>query len=118
MKKVILVFFLTAFNAGCATQQPTYYWGNYESLLYTSYALPGEASPDLQIATITSDIQKAEAEGKPVPPGIHAHLGMMYVAAGNMEQAHVAFMQEKTLYPESTVLIDGIIERGFQGSEQ
>jgi hypothetical protein len=118
MKKVLFVFVLTAFGTGCATQNTTYYWGNYENLLYTSYALPGEASPNLQIAQITGDIERAEAEGKPVPPGIHAHLGMLYVAVDNMEQAHVAFLQEKTLYPESTVFVDGIIERGFQGSEQ
>jgi hypothetical protein len=118
MKRIILVFFLTTFGAGCATQNSIYYWGNYENLLYTSYALPGEASPNLQIAKITSDIQRADAEGKPVPPGIHAHLGMLYVAVDNMEQAHVAFIQEKTLYPESTIFMDGIIERGFKGGEQ
>ena len=74
----------------CTTAPKTqYYWGSYEELLYLMYANPGEATPEMQIAKLTEDRHKAEAEGKPVPPGVNAHMGMMYAALGNAELAQI-----------------------------
>lgn len=97
--------------SGCATNQTNYYWGNYEQLLYEMYAEPGSADPVTQVEKLSVDLEQAENEGKPVPPGVHAHLGMMYAMLGNIDQAHAAFSAEKALYPESSVLIDGMIAR-------
>ncbi len=98
--------------AGCVTQpKDTYYWGSYEQLIYDMYNKPGSADPALQIDKLTADINAAEQAGKPVPPGVHAHLGMMFAMQGNVEQSQAAFLQEKTLYPEAAVLIDGMMAR-------
>lgn len=103
--------------AGCATNTDQYYWGSYEELIYQMYANPGEATPEVQIQKLTSDIQKAESSGKPVPPGVHAHLGMMFAAAGNLEQALGAFATEKANYPESAKFIDDVIERATRADK-
>ncbi len=98
---------------GCAGKS-IYYWGRYEELLYEMHAKPGTADPETQIAKLTEDIGKAHAEGKPVPPGVHAHLGYMYYQQGNLASAEQEFETEKHLFPESTVLLDGFLKRMAQ----
>lgn len=98
--------------SGCETTgHDQYYWGSYENLLYTMYLEPGKAPPSLQISKLEKDIQKATSRGKVVPPGVYAHLGLMYAANGNIASSVEAFNTEKTLYPESQVLIDGMLKR-------
>lgn len=104
--------------AGCVTTpKTTYYWGTYEQQLYAMYNKPGEAEPAIQIDKLTADIQAAEDAGKPVPPGVHAHLGMLYAMVGNAPQSEAAFLREKTLFPESTVLIDGMLQRAKEANK-
>jgi len=113
MNKSVKIFSLSALVAltGCATKHDHYYWGHYESLVYDMYIEPGSADATTQISKLETDLQKAEAEGKPVPPGVHAHLGYMYATAGKVDQAVSEFTTEKSLYPESAVLIDGMMSR-------
>ena len=101
--------------SACSTQQPIYHWGHYEPLIYDMYHKPGKADPTTQILKLTEDIQWAKSRGKKVPPGVHAHLGMMYAAEGNYDLAQAAFLEEKTLFPESAVLIDGMMARALNG---
>ncbi|MBJ7552127.1 DUF4810 domain-containing protein [Marinomonas ostreistagni] len=96
---------------GCSTHQPTFYWGDYEQLVYKMYLEPGSADSTMQIAELEETIQKADAKGLRIAPGIHAHLGYMYTLEGNMAQAKAEFLTEKTLFPESAVLIDGMLSR-------
>jgi hypothetical protein len=102
--------------AGCASTETQYYWGEYEDLVYKTHHTPGEVPPNVQIEKLRADIDKAEAAGKPVPPGVYAHLGLMYAADGNKELALQSLMKEKELFPESAIFIDGIIERSFTNS--
>lgn len=103
---------------GCAQQQkPLYYWGDYENLIYSMYTEPGAADPDMQIQKLTTDIEQAHAKALPIAPGIHAHLGYMYVLKGNIESAKAEFMKEKQLYPESAQFIDGMLKRMNKGQE-
>lgn len=100
------------FISGCASKS-TYYWGDYEQLVHDMYIEPGSADATTQIEKLTTDIQKAQSKGKPTPPGVHAHLGYMYSLQGNTAQAKTALLQEKALYPESAVLIDGMLKRAY-----
>lgn len=102
-------------GAGCATKQDHYHWGQYESLIYAMYLHPGEADANTQIAKLSADIGEANSLGKPVPPGVYAHLGYMYAIAGQPDKAEDAFHQEKALYPESAVLLDGMMQRARRG---
>lgn len=111
MNKLFFSFIVFAFLSGCVSHNTTYYWGSYEQLLYDIYMAPGSADPLTQVEKLTTDISQAESKGKPVPPGVYAHLGMAYASLGNIGEAMAALTTEKTLYPESAVLIDGMIDR-------
>jgi hypothetical protein len=96
---------------GCATSQPLYYWGDYETIIYEMYLEPGSADPATQLQKLTQDISEASAEGKRVPPGLHAHLGYMYFLQGNRNEAVLEFETEKKLFPESAKFVDGLMGR-------
>jgi hypothetical protein len=98
----------------CTTSQDIYYWGSYEQSIYESYVKPGEVDPVKQIETLNADIEQAANNGKPVPPGVYAHLGMIYASVGQLDAAMAALNAEKALFPESTVFIDGVIARATQ----
>jgi hypothetical protein len=84
---------------GCQTAQPSLYqWGSYEPQLKGHFK--GE-SPDQQIAAMEQHLQTASAQGKRVPPGFHAHLGMLYSLAGRPGQVAAQFQEEKRLFPEA-----------------
>lgn len=99
MKTCIKVALMTisAFLVGCQTNSQLYYWGSYEEQLYNQYNKPGKAPPELQIDKLSEDIERAENSGKKIAPGVHAHLGLMYAAVGNMAAAEAAFNNEKAL---------------------
>lgn len=118
MKKKIVLIATALLLVGCVTNTDKYYWGEYQELLYQMSVKPGVADPVLQIDKLTTDILQAEESGLPVPPGVYAHLGMMYAANGDIGQARESFNQEKALYPESSVLIDGMLERSKNNNEE
>jgi len=115
MKKIFVVLLVVLLSACANTKPNQYYWGNYENLIYKMYNKPGDADPGKQIQLLTEDLQKAQAKGKPVPPGFHAHLGLMYAMLGNAAQSQVAFEQEKTLFPEAEPLVSSLMDK--QGKE-
>ncbi|MDF1552646.1 MAG: DUF4810 domain-containing protein [Deferrisomatales bacterium] len=101
---------------GCATEKPTLYrWGEYEQLIYEMYARPGAADPGTQMAKLSADVERTLAEGQRVPPGVHAHLGYLYYLQGNRGAALHEFSTERAVFPESAVLVDGILRR-LQGT--
>ncbi len=102
---------------GCATNNEIYYWGEYEQLIHDAYINPGSADPATQIEKLSADIQKAEAVGKRVAPGIYAHLGFLYAVEGKDSQSREAFKQEQALYPESIAFIEGMLRRAKQHEE-
>jgi hypothetical protein len=108
MKRVVWLPAWLVLAAGCA--QPTLYsWGQYEELIYRSYATPGAVSPETQIERLEADYQKARADNKPVPPGFHAHLGYLYFQVGKLDQAEQELQTEKAHFPESAVFIDRLL---------
>jgi hypothetical protein len=113
---IVVIFCFLA--SGCVTPPKVhYYWGNYEALLLNMYVEPGAADPFTQIEQLSVDIQQAENTGKPVPPGLYAHLGMMYALNGNASLAEAAFYKEQDFFPESEVLIDGMMARSLARGE-
>lgn len=117
MNKFLVTTCFAIVLTGCASNKSIYYWGEYENLLYKSFHEAGEATPNIQISQLEEDIEKAKAKGKKVPPGVYAHLGLMYAAAGNQSLAMEALEMEKTLFPESVTLINGMIERSIKSAK-
>lgn len=102
---------LLLFVAGCTQKPQIYRWGIYQNLIYQMYMEPGTADPGTQAAKLSEDIRRTEAEGKRVPPGVHAHLGYVYYSLGNTGLAAEQFAAERTLFPESSTFIDEILHR-------
>ena len=113
----ILLLLSVFLVAGCTTNKEIYYWGEYEGLIHDAYVKPGSADPQTQIEKLSADLQKAEAIGKKTAPGIYAHLGYLYAIQGKNSQSKSAFMEERALYPESSVFIDGMMNRAKQYEE-
>jgi hypothetical protein len=101
---------LTALLSGCAT--PTLYtYGQYEDLIYASYAAPGKVSPEMQVEKLEQDYQKARAANKRMCPGWHAQLGYLYFQLGKLDQAHQEFLTEKSEFPEAAVFMDRLLAK-------
>ena len=109
---------LAALASGCVTApKEHYYWGNYQTLILAMYVEPGSVDSFTQIEKLTEDLQQAEGNGQAPPPGLYAHLGMMYAINGNQSLAEDAFQQERDLFPEAAVFIDGMMARALSRNE-
>jgi len=93
----------------CKTTEPLYYHGNYNTAVY-AYFKGDDTSIEQQIESLQQTIQAAEAAGKSIAPGIHAHLGMLYFESGNTALGTQHFEQEKTLFPESAKYLDFLMK--------
>ena len=88
--------------SGCADDSPRqlYYWdGAYTGSVYEYLTQEGDA--DAQIAALEESLQKAYQRAAKVPPGLHAHLGLLYLSQGNGAKFKAYVEKEAELYPES-----------------
>ena len=115
--KIIAAISLVLLLGGCANNQTMYHWGNYENLVYEMYKNPGKATPDQQLNTLRKDIEIAASKGKAVPPGVYAHMGMLYASIGDSEQAKQSLNEELAHYPESAIFLDGMLNRLEKGKQ-
>lgn len=92
---------------GCmATGKPLYQWGSYQTQVYEHFK--GE-SPEAQIAALEAQLQKAQASGDTVPPGLHAHLALQYAKVGKTDLMVQQLEAEKALFPESQPYMDRLL---------
>lgn len=88
--------------SGCADDSPRqlYYWdGAYTSSVYEYLTEEGDAGA--QIAALEESLQKAYQRAAKAPPGLHAHLGLLYLSQGNGGKFKAYIEKEAELYPES-----------------
>lgn len=98
--------------AGCVDKPQTlYYWGDYQGQVYDYLLRPDAGEVTRQVQVLEKGYQKALAGNQPLPPGYHAHLGMLYFARGQVDKAVEQFQLEKTEFPESTVLMDRMLAK-------
>jgi hypothetical protein len=95
---------------GCSPST-IYQWGDYEDFLYKRYNKPGSITTQEEINTIENQLAQTYSNEQMPPPGLHAHLGYLYISDGQRDRAIEHFNVEKKLFPESTHFIDGLIER-------
>jgi hypothetical protein len=108
MKKIIITLALALGIVGCKTTEPLYYYGEYNTAVY-SYFKGEDTTLEEQITVLQLAVELAEANGKNIAPGVHAHLGMLYFETGNPGLGEQHFEQEKVLFPESTHYIDFLL---------
>jgi hypothetical protein len=117
IKRVGLVLALAcaAVLTGCASAPKTLYgWDGYQPQVYQHFK--GE-SPDQQIAEMEKALQTISAKGASVPPGFHAHLGMLYSVTGKQDQMVAQFEDEKKLFPESAAYMNFLLAKVQKGEK-
>ena len=93
--------------AGASCGSTSYYdWGDYEGSVYRVTAHPDGFDLGAEIDALEQQIELSQAKERPIPPGLHAHLGYLYSVAGNAARAREHFEREKSLYPESAHFVD------------
>jgi hypothetical protein len=98
-------------TGGCATRTPTiYYWGDYQPQLYAYLKNEGASNAE-QILALQKIVEGAKAANKSVPPGLHAHLGLLQISEGKPDLARQELEAEKTLFPESAVFMDFLLTK-------
>ncbi len=90
---------------GCSTTK--YHWGSYEKSLYQYYKNP--ANVEELGEALTEVIKEGEAKGS-VPPGIYAEYGHVLLDIGKAREAIIYFEKEKNVWPESSMLMDKMID--------
>ena len=99
--------------AGCAGPKTLYQWEGYEPQVYEYFK--GEEPKEAQAEALERDLQKIRSTGKAVPPGYHAHLGLLYLSMGKDDQMVQQFRTEKTLFPESGTYMDFLLKNAKTG---
>jgi len=116
MKKIFPVLLIMLLMQGCASEKPSLYsWGNYEQLIYQSYANPDKVSPEDQVLKLEADSQVAKSKNKALPPGFNAQIGVLYFQLGKLDQAKQAFIAEEELFPESKLFMERLIAKTKSG---
>ncbi|WP_445116554.1 DUF4810 domain-containing protein [Acinetobacter sp. WZC-1] len=116
MKRILFCVVLAL--GGCGTAPESLYgWGSFPQQTYLMYSAPGKALPSEQIIQLESELEKSRAKSLAVPPGLYAHLGLMYLQINNAQKAGEYFQLERQVYPESTVLMDRILKKMNMKSE-
>ena len=110
IKNLAVLFFVIWILSGCA-HESMYYWGDYDSLVYSQYQSTSAVSPEFQITALEKNIQMAKSQNKPLPPGFYAHLGYEYLQVEKVAEARSCFEKEKANFPESAVLMDRFIKK-------
>lgn len=99
--------------SGCATKPATLYqWQAYQANV-DQYFRAGNQSLDAQVQSMETDLQKIRTSGGAVPPGYHAHLGLLYGKQSKADQFMAQMQTEKKLFPESETYVDFLL-RNFK----
>ena len=100
------------FFAGCANKAPPplYMWEAFPKMQYDALVQNSSASSD-QILVMETQVAKARSLGAALPPGFRAHLGLLKLAAGNVDEARQLWLSEQLAFPESTPYISQLLKR-------
>jgi hypothetical protein len=108
MKRLFVALALPLASACTSTH---YEWGRYEESVYDVTRRPDGFDLGAEIDTLEQQIEKTKNKDKPVPPGLHAHVGYLHTVAGNGDAARGHFEAEKALYPESAKFMDLLLAK-------
>jgi hypothetical protein len=110
-----LVLISLALLSGCTStiKEPSLYgWRNYEKNL-DAYFRTDKSSSDEQLKSMQDDQQLLRAEGKTLPPGYQAHMGLLEGRRGDAESFRNHIEAEKQQFPESAGFMDFLL-RNFK----
>lgn len=110
LRGIVLAGMAAALLAGCASRpQPIYYWGNFQEHQYAYFK--GEKGPEDGILGLEKIREEARAKGRPVPPGLQAHLGLLYGQTGRTDLLEQHLLAEQQQFPESSAYLDFLLKK-------
>jgi hypothetical protein len=110
MKSLFTVSALLLVTACSSGPKPLYNWKGYQPAVYEYYQTDS-SSTDEQIHELETNIQESKGKSELVPPGLHAHLGLLYAKSGKDSAAKEQFSIEKQLFPESASFMDFLLTK-------
>ena len=116
INKIVLGLLFAASIIGCASTKPMYYWGNYSDSLYDTKKNPGAETIAKHKEVLENIVEESKNRNLRIPPGVCAELGYLYAAQNNNKKAIELFQMEKMTYPESTILMDRLIQQSEKRS--
>jgi hypothetical protein len=109
MPRIAIAAVATLSLAACVQPPKTMYnWQSYQPTVYT-YLKEDSTDYAVQAAALEKNIQTARSADQPLPPGFHAHLGMLYLKTGEGTKAVEQMQAEKAAFPESTAFMDFLL---------
>jgi hypothetical protein len=107
MSVVVLPVLVT----GCVSAPKTLYnWEGYQAQAYLSLQGDGFVIEE-QIIKLEEIMRKLKTENQSLPPGFRAQLGLLYSKNGRMDLAQQMWIEEKTIFPESSVFMNFLINK-------
>jgi len=107
LRNALVLAPLLSLLTACANNTPPslYYWGDFPA---ASYAWLKDDVQDGQetLTLLEKNAQTAVANGHDLPPGFHAHLGLLYLKLGQTGKAVEHLQAEKAAFPESAPFMD------------
>ncbi|MDO9434830.1 DUF4810 domain-containing protein [Hydrogenophaga sp.] len=92
---------------GCvAAPKPLYQWGSYPAQVHKHFK--GE-SPQAQIDALEVLLADNQGNAAATPPGLHAHLGLLYSKVGRDDKMEEQFELEKATFPESAPYMNRLL---------
>ena len=99
-----------ALLGGCAAKGPgpLYMWESFPHQQYSALLRDG-VDPNQQIRDMEAHAERARTSNGALPPGFRAHLGMLYISAGNPQRARELWQAERVAFPESAPYMDRLL---------
>jgi hypothetical protein len=107
MSALVAVFALV----GCAQPgpKPLYQWAGYQNAVYQHLKTNGGES-GAQIAALEAQIEKNKVANEANPPGMRAHLALLYAKTGDDVAAQRHLEAERAQFPESAAYVDFLLK--------
>ena len=86
-----------------------YSWGHYQPLVYTMYAQPGKATPEMQVLALEEDFQKPAPRTNPSRPDSMRISAIFIISSGNGAGPASSSKRRKATFPESAVFMDRLL---------
>ena len=109
MKGSLAAVALVLATMGCTSTH--YEWGRYEDSVFLVTSTPDGFDLAAEIDLLELQVEKSLSKERPIPPGLHAHVGYLHAVAGNRAAAQLHFEREKALYPESEKFVQYLVSR-------
>ena len=110
MKKTLALAAALAL-VGCAQPgpKPLYQWAGYQNSVY-QYMKSNGSEPGAQIAALEAQIEKNKVANEANPPGMRAHLALLYSKTGDDVAAQRHLEAERAQFPESAAYVDFLLK--------